>query len=163
MLKPYGGLPTLFVLVLITAAGPTAAQHPSMDASGVAEAPLQDPERVPREAREDLHTGFLPGGLLFQPLIADPRWPHFAAAYQYYLHDRTLRHAGAVSFGETFTLYRDTLGDGIRVAHETTTPFSDCTALVCAYDLPSAPMRAASARQKRGGGRWPRRGEKVAL
>jgi hypothetical protein len=66
---------------------------------------------VPREARADLPTGFLPGGLLFQPLIADPRWPHFAAAYQYYLHDRTLRHAGAVSFGETFTLYRDTLGD----------------------------------------------------
>jgi hypothetical protein len=29
---------------------------------------------------KDLQTGFLPGGeLLFKPLIADPRWPHFSA------------------------------------------------------------------------------------
>ncbi|HEY7492030.1 MAG TPA: DUF1207 domain-containing protein, partial [Candidatus Tectomicrobia bacterium] len=80
--------------------------RPAMGSEG----PIQNPARVRHEAPADWHTGFLPGGLLFTPLIADPRWPHFAAAYQYYLHDRNLRHAGAVSFGETFTLYRDTLG-----------------------------------------------------
>lgn len=56
--------------------------------------------------------GILPGGQLFQPLMADPRWPHFAAAYQYYVNEGEITHVGAVSFGETFTLYRDRLGRG---------------------------------------------------
>src|SRR5215472_11939502 len=30
---------------------------------------------------------WLPGGTLFRPLIADPRWPHFAASYQRYVGD----------------------------------------------------------------------------
>ena len=52
-------------------------------------------------------TGLLPGGTLFRPLIADPRWPHFAASYQRYRHDRQLADVGAVSFGESLTLFRD--------------------------------------------------------
>lgn len=51
-------------------------------------------------------TGFLPPGLLFAPLLADPRWPHFAATYRYYLHDQQLEHVGAADFGETIALYR---------------------------------------------------------
>lgn len=43
---------------------------------------------------------------LFRPLIADPRWPHFSAAYQRYMGDEQLRNVGAVSFGETFSLVR---------------------------------------------------------
>src|SRR5207245_1520060 len=31
----------------------------------------------------------------------------FGASYQYYLNDRDLKNVGAVSFGETVTLYRD--------------------------------------------------------
>ena len=67
-----------------------------------------------KEARviEDLSVGLLPGGHLFKPLIADPHWPHFGATHQYYLDDRQLGRVGAVSFGETFTLYRDKLGGG---------------------------------------------------
>jgi hypothetical protein len=62
---------------------------------------------------KDLQTGFLPGGeLLFKPLIADPRWPHFSASYHRYLNDKQLRDAAAVSFGESFALYRDRLGAG---------------------------------------------------
>ena len=57
-------------------------------------------------------TGLLPGGSLFKPLIADPRWPHFAASYQHHLRTVLLEHAGAVSFGETFALYRDRFGRG---------------------------------------------------
>ena len=53
-----------------------------------------------------LPTGFLPTGHLFQPLLADPRWPHFSAAYRYYLNNPDLGSVGAVSFGETIPLYR---------------------------------------------------------
>ena len=49
---------------------------------------------------------FLAKSPLFQPLIADPRWPHFSATYQRYLGDRELANVGATSFGETFSLYR---------------------------------------------------------
>jgi Protein of unknown function (DUF1207) len=54
---------------------------------------------------------WLPGGTLFKPLIADPRWPHFAASYQRYIGDRQLEDVVAVSFGETFTLWRQKLGE----------------------------------------------------
>ncbi len=57
------------------------------------------------------YAGLLPGGTLFRPLIADPRWPHFAASYQSYLRDRQLDNVAAVSFGETLTLFRDQTGD----------------------------------------------------
>jgi hypothetical protein len=49
---------------------------------------------------------FLANNTLFQPLIADPRWPHFSAAYQRYLGDQDLGNVGATSFGESFSLYR---------------------------------------------------------
>src|SRR5687768_18344483 len=32
-----------------------------------------------------VESGWFPGGALFDPLIADPRWPHFGASYQYYV------------------------------------------------------------------------------
>jgi Protein of unknown function (DUF1207) len=61
---------------------------------------------------EDLSTGLLPSGHLFKPLLADPRWPHFAASYQYYIDDRQLGSVAAVSFGETLTLFREKAGRG---------------------------------------------------
>lgn len=45
-----------------------------------------------------------PRGRLFDPLLADPRWPHFSASYQYFIDDAQLKDAGAVSFGESFGL-----------------------------------------------------------
>lgn len=48
----------------------------------------------------------LPRGNLFDPLIADPRWAHFSAAYQYFVNDDEISGAGSVSFGETFGLLR---------------------------------------------------------
>lgn len=62
---------------------------------------------APAKVMVDWQTGLLPGGTLFKPLIADPRWPHFAASYQQYLRDPTLTDVGAVSFGETFALLRE--------------------------------------------------------
>jgi len=46
----------------------------------------------------------LPRDELFEPLIADPREPHFSAIYQWYLDDPELTHVGAANFGETFAL-----------------------------------------------------------
>jgi hypothetical protein len=86
--------------------GGTVAAPPPRAAAAAEPAP---PPRVLRE----LETGFLPGGeLLFKPLIADPRWPHFSASYQRYLDDQQLKSVAAVTFGETFALYRDRLGAG---------------------------------------------------
>lgn len=47
-----------------------------------------------------------PGKPLFNALLADPRWAHFSASYQYYMGDEDVAHAGSTSFGETFSLVR---------------------------------------------------------
>ena len=73
--------------------------------------PTTTREREPRVLSE-LQVGLLPGGSLFKPLIADPRWPHFSAGFQRHLRDPQLVDVAAVSFGETFALYRDRLGRG---------------------------------------------------
>ncbi len=46
---------------------------------------------------------FLPRGLLFDPLHADPRWPHFGASYLWV----SSRREFASSFGESFAFYRN--------------------------------------------------------
>jgi Protein of unknown function (DUF1207) len=73
--------------------------------------PKQEPA-APATAREkaskpEYELGFLPGGNLFAPLNADPRWPHFSIAYQNYLSDPELKNVAAVSFGESISLYRN--------------------------------------------------------
>lgn len=50
---------------------------------------------------------FLPQGYLFDQLSADPRWPHFSVAYQYYISDKELGSTATANFGETFALYRN--------------------------------------------------------
>ena len=78
-----------------------------------APAPAATTLEATKAAKADLGTGIFPGGEhLFKPLIADPRWPHFAIEYQYYINDKKLKDVGAVSFGETLNFYRDRLGDG---------------------------------------------------
>lgn len=57
----------------------------------------------------DIVTQVLPPDRLFDPLLADPRWPHFSAAYQSYMGDDELNDVAAVSFGEMFSFLR---GDG---------------------------------------------------
>ena len=56
--------------------------------------------------REPELPAFLPNDKLFQPLIADPRWPHFSATYQRYVNDDQLKNVAATSFGESFSIYR---------------------------------------------------------
>jgi hypothetical protein len=64
----------------------------------------------PPQILSEWQVGVMPGSLLFKPLIADPRWPHFSAAWQRYFDDRQLTDVAAVSFGESFALYRDRIG-----------------------------------------------------
>ena len=50
---------------------------------------------------------FLPNGLLFDPLHADPRWPHFSVAYRHISEGSEPSKTGSANFGETFAIYRD--------------------------------------------------------
>lgn len=82
-----------------------APAPPTAGEAGTSSPPLPSPDRV--AVAHTPQRGPLPGGQLFDPLIADPRWPHFGASYQRYIDDKKLRDVAAVSFGETFTVYRD--------------------------------------------------------
>jgi Protein of unknown function (DUF1207) len=90
------GVLALALLLAVGVARPAGAQAPPPDGAAERITPIVD-----------YQAGLLPGGTLFKPLIADPRWPHFAASYQRYLRDPSLKDVGAVSFGETFALLRE--------------------------------------------------------
>ncbi len=45
-------------------------------------------------------------GLLFSPLHADPRWPHFSAIYRNFTSGFGLEGGFSGNFGETFSIYR---------------------------------------------------------
>jgi hypothetical protein len=82
-------------------------------ATSVTSSRSQSPSKAAQEGEQlkaensRLDNGFLPKGALFDPLIADPRWPHFSVSYHYYVDDKELRSVGATSFGATIPLYRD--------------------------------------------------------
>ena len=67
---------------------------------------LQGPpgERPPAVPATGGGWSLFPDERLFQPLIADPRWPHFAMSYEYFRRSEfpKLKNVGAVSLGETF-------------------------------------------------------------
>jgi opacity protein-like surface antigen len=50
---------------------------------------------------------FLPNGLLFDPLHADPRWPHFSVGYRRISEGPEPEKTGSANFGETFAIYRN--------------------------------------------------------
>jgi hypothetical protein len=67
-------------------------------------------EGTPATGAAVLSTGALPEGHLFKPLLADPRWAHFSAAYRNYVGNNIDgNNNGAVSFGETIPFYRANL------------------------------------------------------
>jgi len=65
---------------------------------------------VREKAHEPDAFQLLPRVELFDPLLADPRQPHFSAVYVWYLHDPELTRAGSATFGETFALFGGDLG-----------------------------------------------------
>jgi len=100
------------------------SQVPGVNAVKIAVAPADQSEPLlpqPLEVAADetittnqtvlLPNGFLPKGHLFKPLLADPRWAHFSAAYRnYQTSNFDGRHIASVSFGETIPIYRDNFG-----------------------------------------------------
>lgn len=80
--------------------------------SGPGPAASTPPPPGRERAARDYATGLMPGGLLFEPLIADPRWPHFSLSWQRYIDHPELENVFALSFGESFALYRGRLGRG---------------------------------------------------
>jgi hypothetical protein len=70
-------------------------------------------EVVPPVGAEAEGIVLLPETALFEPLLADPRWPTFSAAYQRYRDDPELEDVGAVSFGGLLPLVQGPLfGEG---------------------------------------------------
>lgn len=63
-----------------------------------------DPTPLPRATLSET-TGWLPRAALFDPLIADPRWPRFSASLQFYQDDEELGTVGAPNFGAAIPLY----------------------------------------------------------
>ncbi|HEX8342724.1 MAG TPA: DUF1207 domain-containing protein [Tepidisphaeraceae bacterium] len=59
---------------------------------------------------------YLSPGRLFEPLLADPRWPHFYASYNNYIEDADagFEHVGGVGFGETISIVRKTYDNDLR-------------------------------------------------
>lgn len=63
----------------------------------------------------------LPRTKLFDPLLADPRWPHFSASFQNYGGDNGLNEVAAVSVGDELSFYQAPIalgawGIGIQAA-----------------------------------------------
>jgi Protein of unknown function (DUF1207) len=60
-----------------------------------------------------LPAGFFPSGRLFDPLMADPKWPGFSAAYEHYApgHPVGWTDIAQVSFGDTIPFYRGNMPD----------------------------------------------------
>lgn len=86
------------------AAPPSTAPSPGTAAQPTAASTPGGPAIQAEVARGGLEV--LPKGDLFGPLIADPRWPHFALVYQRFVNDRQLENVAAVSLGETFSVIR---------------------------------------------------------
>lgn len=69
------------------------------------------PAPGPPQATASAEAGALQASLLFDALLADPRWPHFAASYHSYHGNDGLADVASVSFGESFSLWRTPLGE----------------------------------------------------
>lgn len=75
---------------------------------------LTKPAATPRAA-DPYPTAVFAPARLFEPLMADPKWPHFFATYQHYLNDDQLKSVGAVGFGETIAFLRQNLSQDRRL------------------------------------------------
>lgn len=66
--------------------------------------PPEEPGPVSKAATPTT-AGWLPKAVLFDPLIADPRWPHFSGTIQFYQDDEELGTVGAPNFGAALPFY----------------------------------------------------------
>lgn len=74
---------------------------------GPDETPPPGADMAGRSQEPEWTWDFLPPGDLFDPLTADPRWPHFSASYQNYVRSGDeLGNVAAVSFGDVIPFLR---------------------------------------------------------
>lgn len=97
----------VLIALLLLPSGPALAQQGTTAPAPDAEAPVWPPQSVYDEGPV-----LISPGRVFEPLIADPRWPRFSAYYNYYAADDFLEHMGTVSAGESLAIYRDTTDSG---------------------------------------------------
>lgn len=64
------------------------------------------PAAASARAEDSAPPEVLPSGTLFDPLLADPRWPHFGAAIQDWGGRDDLGTVASVSLGNAFSLYQ---------------------------------------------------------
>lgn len=83
----------------------------SAQAASAAAVRVDEGQMATASEANKLPTGLLPEGHLFKPLLADPRWTRFSAAYQNYQSQNfDGSDIGSVSFGETIPIYRSYFG-----------------------------------------------------
>lgn len=79
-----------------------------IEGTSPAEVPQPPPPKAITQEIPKPESKFLPNGLLFDPLHADPRWPNFSIAYRRLSKgDPEPKTTGSANFGETFAIYRD--------------------------------------------------------
>ncbi len=100
------------VIVVLGEEKPGETQKTGPDKIPITVKADRDAGQVRVEIPPDREWKYLPEGDLFQPLTADPRWPHFSATYQNYVGNKNFENIGAVSFGETIPLARKYFGGG---------------------------------------------------
>jgi len=98
--------------------------------------PAEETIALPKASKETAEAAahlplFLPKSQLFQPLIADPRWPHFSASYQRYISTDQLKDVASANFGESIGLYR------FRGPLESTIQFDVQAGVFSIFDLDS--------------------------
>ena len=76
------------------------------EGSAATDVPLAPPPQSIKQELPTPQSKFLPHGLLFAPLHADPRWPHLSLGYRSISQGVGPDTTGSANFGETFALYR---------------------------------------------------------
>lgn len=115
LIKSLSSIPGVKKVTLVDS---RVAQDPSVPKDQpvqAASSPTETPKAV-APARDEPLTLYLAPGRLFEPMLADPRWPHFYASYNYY--DRSggvdLGNVTSVGFGETIAMIRKSYKSDFR-------------------------------------------------
>jgi len=89
----------------------TAAAGPATTPPAAAPAPARSTGQAipPLEGTPTFE--ILPAGLLFRPLIADPRWPAFGTVGRHYFNDSKFESIAAVELGDMMPLVRGRIGE----------------------------------------------------
>ncbi len=100
--KDFGGIRTQELIRVLE--GIPGVARVTVEGEDGPSAPMAVPGGAPAET--SIPSPWLPRGLLFEPLHADPRWPHFALVYRRVLDSGLVKNGAAANVGGTVALYR---------------------------------------------------------